>query len=141
MSHLLVNINDHNVKNGMHIPLMETQAEPKISFHRFPNDWYTIIMVDSDAPTRSNPIYKYWLHLLIINNNQTIIPYNPPNPPVKSGKHRYIFYLVKQHHSINKNNLILSNNDNHRNNFNVMEFIINNDMEIIDSVYFETEHP
>lgn len=141
MSRLKVNINEHTILNGEYLSLNEAQINPKITFHRFPNDYYTIIMVDPDAPSRSNPIYKYWLHLLIINNDQIIIPYHPPSPPKKSGKHRYIFYLVKQTHQINMKNLNLLNDNSHRSNFNLADFIIHNQMKIIESVYFETENP
>jgi large subunit ribosomal protein L35 len=142
MSNLTVTINNSIVKNGEFIPLNKTQSEPKINYRSEPNEEYTIIMIDPDAPSSANPIYKYWLHLLIINNNQIIVPFEPPTPPKNSGKHRYIIYLLKQKQSIDKNKINLEKNGINikRNNFNFAEFIHDNNLETLDSVYFRTEN-
>jgi phosphatidylethanolamine-binding protein len=118
MSNFNVRIGDIVIQNGMFIPFGKSQSKPKINFDRYPNDKYTIVMVDPDAPSRNNPIYKYWLHLLIINNNEKIISHEPPSPPIGSGKHRYIFFLLKQPGTLDKNKLIITNNiTKHINNF------------------------
>lgn len=149
-----ISINDKNIKDGIYIPFEESQTVPKISFNQKQQKKFTILMVDPDAPSRSNPIYKYWLHLLTINNNNNsnsnnnniIVNYEPPSPPKKSGKHRYIFYLLEQSHDLNKDNIIIpkkfidkNGSPKERNNFNLGEFIENNKLKIIDSIYFETE--
>ena len=149
MSNFSVIIGDITVRNNIFIPLDKTKKTPKINFDRYPNEEYTIIAVDPDAPSRKNPIYKYWLHLLIINNNQKVIPYESPTKG--SGKHRYMFYLLKQQDTIDKNKLVITNkisqtvsnikiSDIERNNFNFGEFIHQHNLEIIDSVYFQSEH-
>ena len=150
MSNFSVIIDDIIVRDGLFIPLDKTKKTPKINFDRYPSEKYTIVTIDPDAPSRKNPIYKYWLHLLIINNDQKVIPYESPSPPKGSGKHRYIFYLLKQQNTINKNKLMTPNknpqivdnikiSDIKRNNFNFGEFMHDNNLEIVDSVYFETE--
>ncbi|XP_057305965.1 protein D2-like [Hydractinia symbiolongicarpus] len=67
------------------------------------NQYYTMIMLDPDAPSRDNPTQRSWLHWLVVNiqdadieNSFTAVEYNPPTPPAGSGKHRYIFLLLKQ---------------------------------------------
>lgn len=54
---------------------------------------YTTLIVDPDAPYPSNPIYKYHLHLMIVNSSDIIINYYPPNPPIDSAPHRYYVLL------------------------------------------------
>jgi large subunit ribosomal protein L35 len=93
-------IGSHKIINGEHIELEKTTVMPKIKFVPEPNTYYTIIMVDPDAPSKTNPIYKYWLHMLIINNNEGIVEFEKPNPPKGSGPHRYIIYLFKQENKL-----------------------------------------
>jgi phosphatidylethanolamine-binding protein (PEBP) family uncharacterized protein len=77
--------------------------------------WYTIMMVDPDALTRETHEYRWWLHWLIINNDETIIPYNGPSPPY--GTHRYYIILYEQP------NKISLNTTPNRKQFNVGAFI------------------
>ena len=85
------------------------------------HNYYTIIMVDPDAPSSTNPIYRYWLHWLIINNDDTIILYNGPSPPKGSGNHRYFILLFYHNNRLNKNNIIKEITE--RKKFNLMNFI------------------
>jgi phosphatidylethanolamine-binding protein len=123
--------------NGMILSFEEVQKMPTIKFNKDPNKLYTIIMVDPDAPSRKNPIYKYWLHWLIINNHDIIAPYHPPAPPAGSGRHRYYFYLFEQKSVSNKDKL--NNLYEERNNFNLENFIVKYNLNQINCVYFETE--
>jgi len=138
MSSFKVTIGNITINDGMILPFDMTQQKPKITFDKNQGDKFIILVVDPDAPTRKNPIYKYWLHLLIINNNDTIVDYEFPSPPAGSGKHQYVFYLLKQEQILNRANLNVDKNIK-RNNFNVAEFMNHNKLKIVDSVYFETE--
>ena len=71
------------------------------------DDFYTILMVDPDAPSRSNPVMAEWLHWLVVNvknnfNNingedtTTIMDYAGPTPPRRTRDHRYCIYVFKQ---------------------------------------------
>ena len=73
---------------------------------KIPNDgYYTIIMLDPDAPDPNNPYLKNWLHYLVVNKTNSsediIKQYTPPSPPI--GIHRYITYIYKQPGIINVN--------------------------------------
>ncbi|XP_061674031.1 phosphatidylethanolamine-binding protein 4 isoform X2 [Syngnathoides biaculeatus] len=68
---------------------------------------YVLVMVDPDAPSRSNPTSSYWRHWLVTNvpgsslrngvlQGLTITDYRPPTPPQASGLHRYQFLLYDQ---------------------------------------------
>lgn len=74
------------------------------------DDYYTLMMVDPDAPSNENPVARYWLHWLVINikgtdlraghigddYEGTITSYRGPTPPPRSGPHRYFFLLFRQ---------------------------------------------
>ena len=77
------------VKNNLKINLNKVQDIPRVLYKFEKNKLYTVLMVDKDPPSRKNPIYKWWVHWLIINNDLEILNYNPPNPPKNSGYHRY----------------------------------------------------
>ena len=69
---------------------------PKIKSNLDKNKLYTTIIVDPDAPSRSHPIYKNFVHLFIINNRDIILDYLSPDPPINSGPHRYYVYIFEQ---------------------------------------------
>ncbi|KAI1647850.1 PEBP-like protein [Daldinia loculata] len=68
---------------------------------------YTIIITDPDAPSRDNPEWSEFCHFIAtgvdisssesaalrLSSLKDIIPYKPPGPPPKTGKHRYVFLL------------------------------------------------
>ena len=67
--------------------------------------YYTILMVDPDAPSHENPIMSEWLHWMVVNvpdsgihieSGNTIMEYKGPSPPKETGDHRYCLYVFKQ---------------------------------------------
>ena len=82
-----------------------------ISSSVLPKQYYSIIMVDPDAPTASNPIYADFIHWIRVNMNivggklvggEDLLEYMGPSPPKGSGSHHYITLLI-QH---DKNSLV-----------------------------------
>ncbi|XP_030841258.1 protein MOTHER of FT and TFL1-like [Strongylocentrotus purpuratus] len=76
-----------------------------------PDSFYSVLMIDPDAPSPSNPTAAPWLHWLVVNINgetlrsadhgvgdKTVTEYAPPTPP--SGIHRYILLLFRQFGSL-----------------------------------------
>ncbi|XP_063301576.1 phosphatidylethanolamine-binding protein 4 [Pelobates fuscus] len=69
---------------------------------------YTLIMVDPDAPSRSDPKYKFWRHWLVTDipggellhgrtiTGKTLSAYRRPSPPPSTGYHRYQVLLYMQ---------------------------------------------
>ncbi|XP_018416343.1 PREDICTED: phosphatidylethanolamine-binding protein 4 [Nanorana parkeri] len=87
----------------------KVQGSPWIRYsHAEPEKLYTLIMVDPDAPSRSNPIHRFWRHWLITDIPGDVLlqgkvvtgtvtsPYYPPSPPAHTGYHRYQFMLYVQ---------------------------------------------
>eukprot|EP01084_Bolivina_argentea_P017422 32543_1 len=81
-------------------------TEPKIEWTTsIDGDFYTLLMVDPDAPSHNNPIAAEWLHWLVVNipythetvnDGYTIKEYSAPTPPKNTGDHRYCIYLFEQ---------------------------------------------
>ncbi|XP_031217101.1 phosphatidylethanolamine-binding protein 4 [Mastomys coucha] len=68
---------------------------------------YLLVMVDPDAPSRTDPRMKYWRHWLVSNitgadmksgniRGNVITDYAPPTPPPTTGLHRYQFFVYLQ---------------------------------------------
>lgn len=102
MRELKVYFGDVKIENDMDIDMAQVQMQPKIKFNIPANKYYTVLMVDPDAPSATNPTNKHWLHWMVINNNETVIDFQPSSPPKNSGKHRYYIYLLEQQSKINK---------------------------------------
>jgi phosphatidylethanolamine-binding protein len=65
---------------------------------------YTITLTDPDAPSRDNPEWSEMCHwiatdlampafALLRKKQNPVMPWKPPGPPPKTGKHRYIFLV------------------------------------------------
>lgn len=74
------------------------------------NTTYTVTLTDPDAPSRGNPKWSEMCHFiatgLVLSSSadancadvqlselKDIMPYKPPGPPPKTGKHRYVFLV------------------------------------------------
>lgn len=97
----------------------DAQDEPTITVSRDPsasssagsesaNVTYTITITDPDAPSRDNPEWSEFCHFIAtgvaissstasdavkLSGLRDVMPYKPPGPPPKTGKHRYVFLL------------------------------------------------
>eukprot|EP00124_Ichthyophonus_hoferi_P005767 Ihof_evm2s945 gene=Ihof_evmTU2s945 len=64
---------------------------------------YTLVFSDPDAPTRSDPTMREFLHWIVINipggnlnKGHTVAEYIGSLPPPNTGLHRYVFAAFKQ---------------------------------------------
>uniref|UniRef100_A0A3B1K268 Phosphatidylethanolamine binding protein 4 n=1 Tax=Astyanax mexicanus TaxID=7994 RepID=A0A3B1K268_ASTMX len=68
---------------------------------------YTLILVDPDAPSRTNPTRSYWRHWVVVDiegkglragdvKGSVLSDYTRPTPPQHTGFHRYQFLLYEQ---------------------------------------------
>ena len=101
MEELEIYYNNKKLLNDDFLKPSETQVEPKIKYKFNLNNLYTLILYDPDAV---NGTHVHWIATNIknnINNSKALLPYQGPAPPVKTGKHRYIFELYKQSEMLN----------------------------------------
>lgn len=132
---LVVLYNGKEISKGKIMKLEEVKNQPEIKYNYELNEKYLLIMVDPDAPSKDNPIYKYWLHWMVdISNNNILFKYNEPAPPKDTGYHRYIFLLLKN------NNQKLTNLPINRNNFDLDKFIKTNKLKIIAINYIKVKN-
>lgn len=118
-------INDKKINYDDTLTKSNTSIKPTIKYKSLNSKYYTIIMIDPDAPSHENPIYKYYLHWLIVNTKDTIVDYVGSNPPKDSGNHRYYTCVFEQKDKINtKFNF-------ERPNFNLEKFVEDNNLQII----------
>jgi hypothetical protein len=102
-------------KLGNTIEPKELQDEPVIKLHKIPSSstlhstelTYTIALTDPDAPSRDDPKWSEMCHWIAakvpvssvssetdlkLKKLKDIMPWKPPGPPPKTGKHRYVFF-------------------------------------------------
>ncbi|KAL0278184.1 UNVERIFIED_CONTAM: hypothetical protein PYX00_000080 [Menopon gallinae] len=92
--------------------------------------FYTVAMVDPDAPSRKDPKFREWHHWLVVNipgndlsKGETLSEYIGSGPPKGSGLHRYVFLVYKQPEKIETTKLRrLGRNVDHRGKFSIKKF-------------------
>jgi len=132
MVKFFITIKDNPIINNMEIKLEEAQIKPSyILENRKPGDYYTILMVDPDAPYPDDPKYKYFLHWMIINNNKTAKRFTPPNPP-KGPAHHYNIILLKQKKYIDNMPTF------ERKNFDLSAFMKKYQLKVVKKIVFIT---
>ncbi|KAK7867287.1 hypothetical protein R5R35_002114 [Gryllus longicercus] len=88
-------------------PKQEFQDQPEVRFPKAsPDAFYTLVMVDPDAPGMLRG--EYWLHWIVVNikgshfqignldDATEVASYVAPAPPERTGAHRYIFLALEQ---------------------------------------------
>eukprot|EP00741_Cyanophora_paradoxa_P019364 tig00021127_g18692.t1 len=81
----------------------QVHSPPTVSFDSAPNEYFTLVMTDPDAPSRANPKFREWHHWVVANipghdvaKGKTLSAYVGSGPPKGTGLHRYCFLLYKQ---------------------------------------------
>uniref|UniRef100_A0A1B6EX03 Phosphatidylethanolamine-binding protein n=1 Tax=Cuerna arida TaxID=1464854 RepID=A0A1B6EX03_9HEMI len=93
----------YKVDEGKELTPTQVKNVPEVKFPADPQQWYTLLMTDPDAPTRANPTVGEVQHWLVTNipgsdvtAGETIHEYIGSGPPQGTGLHRYIFLVYKQ---------------------------------------------
>lgn len=103
---LIIRYNIVDISPGQKMSQLDVANQPIVYWNsRIGQGPYTLIMVDPDSPDPANPVYREWVHWMLVNipgNNinqaQEVIPYQSPTPP--RSTHRYIFYLYDQQNKL-----------------------------------------
>ncbi|KAK8948362.1 Protein FLOWERING LOCUS T [Platanthera zijinensis] len=95
--------NNKEVTNGSELKPSMVENEPRVGIHGYNNTClYTLVMIDPDAPSPSNPTKREHLHWLVTDIPETanasygneVVSYESPNP--MAGIHRVVFVLFRQ---------------------------------------------
>ncbi|XP_047941276.1 protein MOTHER of FT and TFL1-like [Salvia hispanica] len=93
--------------NGGKVKPSSAAERPNVRITGSPNNYYTLVMVDPDAPSPSEPTFREWLHWLVIDipegsdasegmnryDPKELMAYMGPQPP---WIHRHIFTAFRQ---------------------------------------------
>ncbi|KAF4386926.1 hypothetical protein F8388_006881 [Cannabis sativa] len=92
------------ISNGYEIKPSAAVDKPKAQIlgPRNQANLYTLVMVDPDAPSPSEPALREWLHWIVIDipegfdatKGKDLVEYMGPQPP--TGIHRYVLALFRQ---------------------------------------------
>ncbi|KAH0921795.1 hypothetical protein HID58_021813 [Brassica napus] len=91
-ANMSVYVGPKHITNGCEIKPSAAVKPPKVNISGNPDELYTLVMTDPDAPSPSEPNMREWVHWY--DCRKEILPYMEPKPPV--GIHRYIFVLFRQ---------------------------------------------
>ncbi|KAJ3671474.1 hypothetical protein LUZ60_007553 [Juncus effusus] len=100
---LKVLFNNKEMTSGSELKPSQVACEPKVEIGgRDMRTLYTLVMVDPDSPSPSNPHKREYLHWLVTDipetldasNGNEVVPYESPKPV--AGIHRFVFVLFKQ---------------------------------------------
>ncbi|KAK9227283.1 hypothetical protein WN943_012332 [Citrus x changshan-huyou] len=102
---MTVHYGTKQVANGCEIKPSASADKPSVQIHApapASSNLYTLVMVDPDAPSPSEPRYREWLHWIVVDipegsdatKGKELVAYMGPQPP--TGIHRYVFVLFNQ---------------------------------------------
>jgi len=121
------------VEGGNVLTLSQVSNEPNVTLDNIdPTNYYSILLVDPDTPTRSKPTTGEYLQWFVANipgstpttsKGETIVEYVGALPPEKSGKHRYAFLLFEHGQKINFSEPKIGKTSSGRSGFKTRNFI------------------
>ncbi|XP_034112387.1 protein D2 [Drosophila albomicans] len=90
-------------ENGVELTPTQVKDQPLVEWSADPNDFYTLVMTDPDAPSRADPKFREFKHWVLVNiagndvsTGEALAEYIGSGPPKDTGLHRYVFLLYKQ---------------------------------------------
>lgn len=92
-----------SVNYGNELTPTQVKEQPIVKWAADENSFYTLLMVDPDAPSRTKPDYREFRHWAIVNipgnsieKGDVVADYIGSGPPKGTGLHRYVFLVYKQ---------------------------------------------
>ncbi|XP_013195712.2 protein D2-like [Amyelois transitella] len=119
------------VEIGKELTPTQVKDKPVVKWAAKESEYYTLAMVDPDAPSRENPKFREWHHWLVGNilaNNlekgEVLSDYIGSGPPKGTGLHRYVYLLYKQPEKCNFSKIpkLPNNSGDKRGKFSISKF-------------------
>ncbi|CAI9087642.1 OLC1v1021765C1 [Oldenlandia corymbosa var. corymbosa] len=141
---LVVRYGSKQIGTGCEIKPSLTSVKPtvRITGSRDRSALFTLIMVDPDAPSPSEPTLREWLHWMVVNipeggdatQGKELVGYMRPQPP--TGIHRYVFAVFEQEGVIERPKDL----PGPRQNFSTRRFVRENNLGVaVSAVYFNAQ--
>ncbi|XP_024969011.1 protein MOTHER of FT and TFL1 homolog 2-like [Cynara cardunculus var. scolymus] len=97
----------NKLTNGRELNVSMVKATPRVLIGGNPDELYTLVMIDPDAPNPNEPELKELVSWIVTNipggkscaEGTEFVSYEGPNPHI--GIHRYMLILYKQRASLN----------------------------------------
>ncbi|KAL7293975.1 hypothetical protein TKK_0012554 [Trichogramma kaykai] len=97
------NEKDKDLRFGEELTPTIVKDPPALAWFTVDNAYYTVAMVDPDAPSASDPKMREMLHWLVANipggdlsKGEAIVEYVGSGPSKGTGLHRYVLLVYKQ---------------------------------------------
>ncbi|KAL7306118.1 hypothetical protein TKK_0001568 [Trichogramma kaykai] len=128
---LSVNYKGIEVKVGDELTPTQVKDTPTLKWNAEESSFYTISMIDPDAPSRRNATLREFLHWIVVNvpgsgldMGDTLAAYVGAGAPKGTGLHRYVQLIYKQPGKIDVSGIpkIPNNSRNGRPNFSIQKF-------------------
>ncbi|CAL1397613.1 unnamed protein product [Linum trigynum] len=146
---LTVHYGSRKISNGCEIKPSAALQKPFVQIVRdapppISSVLYTLVMVDPDAPSPSEPRLREWLHWVMVDipegsdatKGQELVPYVGPQPP--TGIHRYVFALFRQERALMDRSVAVAPPEM-RGNFCTRHFAARNGLGLpVAAVYFNS---
>ncbi|KAJ0169860.1 hypothetical protein K1T71_014466 [Dendrolimus kikuchii] len=120
-----------SVEPGKELTPTQVKDKPVVKWAAKDNQYYTLAMVDPDAPSRENPKFREWHHWLVgnifggdMNKGEILSDYIGSGPPKGTGLHRYVFIIYKQSEKcdFSKVSKLPNNSGDKRGKFSISKF-------------------
>ncbi|XP_070490205.1 protein D3-like [Chironomus tepperi] len=92
-----------NLEIGSELTPTQVKDQPNVEYEGDNDAFYTLLLTDPDAPSRTDPKVREVRHWLVVNipgnkvsEGETKWSYIGSGPPQGSNLHRYVFLLFKQ---------------------------------------------
>nr|GMD91836.1 protein MOTHER of FT and TFL1-like [Ipomoea batatas] len=129
-----VDYGSKKIANGVEITPSSAAQKPSVHINGSPAspNLYTLIMVDPDAPSPSEPTFREWLHWY--NDWREVVEYIGPSPP--TGIHRYVLALFRQREAMQ----VPQKPPEGRGNFRTRQFAADNGLGLpVAALYFNSQ--
>lgn len=88
---------------GNELTPTQVKDKPQVTWNAEKDTYYTLVMTDPDATSRSNPDLREIRHWLVMNipecsiaSGDEVIEFIGSGPQKETGLHRYVFLVYKQ---------------------------------------------
>ncbi|VDO98918.1 unnamed protein product [Soboliphyme baturini] len=93
------------IEAGSTMHVLDVRHAPKVTYPGTEGSYYTLIMIDPDNLSRTNPSQREWLNWIVINipadaiaegmMSRHLVGYMGPSPQPRTGLHRVVFLLFE----------------------------------------------